>query len=208
MSTDTRNAIGSQVSAVGALRYDSRAFQMRLPFGLDRAHASHLAATEKRRHSTTNGTYGRISTESSASAALRSSLESRLRTRLKTDGSTLYSMTWSTRTTPALRPYCRLVASERRVDGIAAGGWQSPRARGDSGGSRWKMRIGKQLEDQCRIFALDRGLTVEEVARLSVSPTFYRRLMGYPEEWHSCGHTAMQSFRKSPRRSSKRTAKQ
>lgn len=43
--------------------------------------------------------------------------------------------------------------------------------------------------------------------RGALNPEFSRWLMGYPAAWGSCGATAMQSFRKSPRSSSKHSKK-
>lgn len=69
---------------------------------------------------------------SSTSAALQSFLESRLQTRLEKAGSTIYSMRWSEKATPAGRRYCQLVASARRISAsdcsLVQSGWNTPKA--------------------------------------------------------------------------------
>jgi len=145
----------------------------------------------------TKDTCGQSSGTSSRSVNLQSLLESRLRARLGATGSTIYALIWKVWDMKSGLPICALRASGRRTSGNGSTGWQTPRARGDAGGSRWKRGDARNLEDQARIFALNRGLTIQEVAALSLSPTFSRRLMGYPVEWDCCGATAMQSCRKS-----------
>jgi hypothetical protein len=71
---------------------------------------------------------GRIGRGSSASVALSRSLGSRLRARLPTGGSTLFSMTWSERVTPAGRHVSRLQASGLRTSDNGSGSWPSPMA--------------------------------------------------------------------------------
>lgn len=66
---------------------------------------------------------------SSASAGLQSCLESRLRRRLAGAGSTLFSLIWRRKATPAGRPYYQLVASARRTSGTDFGSWPTPTAR-------------------------------------------------------------------------------
>jgi hypothetical protein len=63
---------------------------------------------------------------SSASAVLQSSLESRLRRQLDGAGSTLFSLIWRRKATPAARPYYQLAASARRTNETACGSWPSP----------------------------------------------------------------------------------
>src|SRR6516164_5768532 len=63
---------------------------------------------------------------SSASADLQESLESKLRRRLDGAGSTLFSLIWRRKATPAGRPYYQLAASARRTSGSAFGSWPSP----------------------------------------------------------------------------------
>ena len=63
----------------------------------------------------TSGTFGRLGTISSASAALQSSMANRLRARLGSDGSILYRLTWKERVTPSGRPICALRARARTL---------------------------------------------------------------------------------------------
>lgn len=77
---------------------------------------------------TTRAISGRRGFGSSASAALQSSLESRLRARFGTAGSTLFSMIWKAKATPAGRQYCQRVASVRRTSDSDYGSWPTPMA--------------------------------------------------------------------------------
>ena len=61
-----------------------------------------------------------------AERRLQSSLESRLRRRLDGAGSTLFSLTWKNKATPAGRPYCQLAASARRTSDSEYGSWPTP----------------------------------------------------------------------------------
>ena len=63
---------------------------------------------------------------SSASAALQLSLVSKLKQRLDTDGSTLFSLTWREKVTPAGRLVSRLAASGRRTSDNDFGLWPTP----------------------------------------------------------------------------------
>lgn len=73
----------------------------------------------------TSGTYGRRSTISFASDALRSSLASRLRRRTDLLGSTLFKLIWKVRTTPAGRSIPALRASVLRTSGNGSTGPES-----------------------------------------------------------------------------------
>jgi hypothetical protein len=78
----------------------------------------------------TSATCGLNGWLSSESAALQQSLESRLRRQLDGAGSTLFSLTWKAKATPAGRPYCQLVASALRTSGSGYGSWPTPTAQG------------------------------------------------------------------------------
>jgi hypothetical protein len=98
---------------------------------------------------------GRIGRGSSASVSLSRSLGSRLRARLPTAGSTLFSMTWSEKVTPAGRHVSRLVASAHRTSDNGSGSWPTPRTEHGCGPSD----------------GVTRGWTPEGVARLAYWPT-------------------------------------
>lgn len=137
----------------------------------------------------THGTFGPRFLGLYRSAILRQSLANKLMASLGKSGSIGYALTWKLSTMPSQMSLLTLRASAHRWSDSGFIGWQTPRARGDAGGQRWRSRRARNLEDQARIFCLDRGLTIEEVAALSLSPTFVRRLMGYPDGWDYCTAT-------------------
>lgn len=198
----TRNVTSSPGLADGAKRSGSPVGRQLSLFGLEAAPVSRSVRLVRAKGSKTKGTFGPLCSPSLKSAALTLCLASKLMTRLNTDGSTIYAMTWRERITPAGRRFFQLAASARQRNDSGLSGWQSPRARGDAGGSRWKRGQAKNLEDQARMFGLMRGLTVEEVSRLSLSPNFCRRLMGYRAEWDVCADMETPSCQPSPPSSS------
>jgi len=80
------------------------------------------------RRAMTSATCGLRGFLSSPSAALQSSLESRLRRQLDGAGSTLFSLTWNRKATPAGRPYFQLVASARPTSEAEFGSWPTARS--------------------------------------------------------------------------------
>ena len=95
-------------------------------------------------------TYGLRSSASSESAALQASLGNRLPELMASHGSTMYSLTWKTKTTPLGRRICQLAARERPIEDSGYSGWLTPRARGDAGGNRDPMEQ-RNLEDQVKL---------------------------------------------------------
>lgn len=95
--------------------------------------------------SPTNAISGLPGSTSSASADLTLSLVSRLKQRLTTDGSTLFSLTWREKVTPAGRLVYRLAASARRTLGKDCGSWPTPNAMEGGQTSRSGNRKGELL---------------------------------------------------------------
>jgi hypothetical protein len=126
ISSDTRSATFSLVSADGRLLSSLQVFQIARRYGLDPARASLSARQAKGAGKLTSGTYGPRGSGSSASVALQLCLENRLRVQLGGSGSTLYRLTWKQRATPAGRPICALRASAPRTSDSASIGWPSP----------------------------------------------------------------------------------
>lgn len=89
----------------------------------------------------TADTSGQPSSTSSASADLQSLLESRLRARTAGLGSTLFSVTWKVKATPALRSISVLAASVLRTKDSACTSWPSPTVN-DSKGSAYTYANG------------------------------------------------------------------
>ena len=179
------------------MRYGLQDGPMTDLFGQEVAHASHSALQAPSVAAKMSATYGLRSSGSSESAALQASLASKLPALLDSHGSTMFALTWKMKATPLRRQICQLAARAHPTKDSGCSGWLTPRARGDAGGKRWRDRLAKNLEDQARIYALMRGLPDTEVARLSLSATFVRRLMGYPAAWDDCAPTVTRSSRKS-----------
>jgi hypothetical protein len=122
---DSAKRIGSQGLQSGPTPCAAPVGQMTAPSGPAVARASLSARQAKAQGLLTSGTSGLPSSTSSASAALQSSLASRLRARTASVGSTLYTLTWKDRATPAGRSICALRASGRRTSDKGSGGLES-----------------------------------------------------------------------------------
>lgn len=81
-----------------------------------------------------SATYGLRSSASSESAALQASLANRLPELMASHGSTMYSLTWKTKTTPLGRRICQLAARERPIEDSGYSGWPTPTAKITAGG--------------------------------------------------------------------------
>lgn len=125
---DSPSAISSLASVSGAWPYAEQDGQTQDLFGLEVVLANLSARQAQELGLLTSGTYGRISTGSSKSAAMQSSLESKLRAATQTLGSTLYKMTWKDWDTGSGRSRFRLRASVRRTSETGFIGWPTPTA--------------------------------------------------------------------------------
>lgn len=90
------------------------------------ARASLSARQAKERDLLTSGTYGPLSSTSSASADLSMSLANRLQQVTQTHGSTLYKLTWKEWDTPSGLCRLRQRASVRRTSESGPTGWPTP----------------------------------------------------------------------------------
>ena len=110
------------------------------PSGQDPAPASLSARQAKALGLMMSGISGPPSITSSASAALTSCLVSKLQAKTALVGSTLYTLTWKQRATPAGRLISALRASARRTSASASGGlevgWGTPRVGGNGQASQ------------------------------------------------------------------------
>ena len=122
----SRKPTSSQVSLFGAPPPVPQDGQTTPHSGQVRARASRSRKRGAARAPKTSATSGQSGSGSSASACLQSSLESRLRVRLASGGSTLFSLTWKERVTPAQRRICALRGSARRTSDNACTSWPSP----------------------------------------------------------------------------------
>jgi len=151
---DLLSAISSPALASGPTPCAEQDGPMIVLYGQDRVRASLSARQAKGRGLMMSGTCGPRSTTSSASAALTLSLVNRLQAKTALVGSTLYSLTWKQRATPAGRSISALRASVRRTSVSASGGlehgWATPTTRDhkDTGNLETSMhRQSGQLRD-------------------------------------------------------------
>src|ERR1035438_1975480 len=95
--------------------------------GRGRAPASPSARPAKAKRSTTKGIFGQSSFGSSKYEDLSYALANRSRLLTDSLGSTLFSLTWMMRVTPAGRSISALRASERPIDDSVCIGWPTPK---------------------------------------------------------------------------------
>ena len=84
-------------------------------YGPEALPASRSASQENKKDAATIATSHRLLCVSSRSAALQSFLATRLRQHLEHTGSTIYSLNWKEKVTPAGRQYCQRAASAPRT---------------------------------------------------------------------------------------------
>lgn len=113
----SHNATSSPGSADGALRRGLRGGPTTGLSGPARALANLSPRQAESADLLTSGTYGRIGSTSSESAALARSLESKLRQATASLGSTLYKTTWKRRATPSRRSISAARSSALRISG-------------------------------------------------------------------------------------------
>lgn len=123
---DTPNAISSPASGSGLTPCDSPGGPTTAKSGPDHVPASRSARPVKAKRSTTKGIYGQSSFDSSRHEDLSFALASRLRPLTDSLGSTLFSLTWMTRITPAGQSISALRASEPLTEGSVFIGWPTP----------------------------------------------------------------------------------
>lgn len=123
---DTPNATSSPGSASGASPSATPDGLTTDPSGQPLALANLSARQAKAAGLLTSGTCGRQSIGLSASVALQSSLANRLAATTASLGSTLYSLTWIKRVTPAGHSIPALRASGRPTSGSDFTGWATP----------------------------------------------------------------------------------
>ena len=113
----------------GVTRFALRAGTIAVLCGLVAAHASLSARQAKVMGSLTSGTSGPCGSTSlnTQNREEYRSLENRLRAQTDSLGSTLFKLTWKTRTTPSGRSISALRASARRISVSDFTSWQSPK---------------------------------------------------------------------------------
>ena len=141
-SLDTPSATSSPESESGPTRSGSQAGQTTAKSGPDHVPASPSVRPAKAKRSTTKGIFGQSSFASSKHEDLSFALASKLRPLTDSLGSTLFSLTWMTRITPAGRSISALRASEPLTEDSVYIGWPTPTTEDHkSDGPKSKARV-------------------------------------------------------------------
>ena len=206
--SDMTSATSLPESAAGQSPCDLQAGQTIDLFGQEAVPASHSARLGSRKAKQTSATSGLSGRGSSESAALQAFMESRLRQLLPTAGGMMWPMTWKEKATPLQRQYCQLVVSARLTKGTDSGLWQTPQTRDFRSGGAERFTNpdrSKNLNDMAlwAMWPTSNGSPAQTESKGQLNPAFVCWLMGYSTEHLSSMVSAMQSFRKSRRRSSK-----
>jgi hypothetical protein len=122
----TPSAISSPVSVAGASPCASPDGRTTDLFGQAPAPVNPSLPPVRARRPMTSATCGPSGSGLSQMYDRQSSLANRLKRRLDGAGSTLFSLTWRRKATPAGRPYFQLAASGRPTSGSDCGSWPTP----------------------------------------------------------------------------------
>ncbi len=114
-SQDSHNVTSSLVSVVGHTHSALQEYPTISRAGQEAHHVSHSAPQENNSDSLMRDISGQPLCASLTSASLQSSLANKLRQRLENTGSTIYSLSWKDKVTPAGRQYCQRAASVPRI---------------------------------------------------------------------------------------------
>lgn len=153
-SPDTPNATSSPESVSGATLSGSQAGQMKGKPGPAPVPANPSARPAKAKRSTMKGIFGQSGFHSSKHEDLSFALANRLRRSTDSLGSTLFSLTWMTRVTPAGRSISALRASEPLTEGSVFIGWPTPTTedhKNDGPKSAERMNTGQPLWSDLRL---------------------------------------------------------
>lgn len=170
MCEGTDSVTGSEALEFGLTPYASPDGLTTARSGPEAVPASHSATPERKRRSTTRGIYGQSGLFSSPHDDLSWSLANRLRQRTDWLGSTLFTLTWVTRVTPAGLSISALRASEPLTEGSGCSSWPTPNAGPQNlNDSRWEER--RQELKEKHINGNGFGMTLGMASTLASWPT-------------------------------------
>jgi hypothetical protein len=219
-STDLHNVTFSQALADGRAVSEGLIGPTTDQPGQARVHASHFLLPERVEGLMTRDIAGPLFGGSSPSADLQASLASRLQAATDVNGSPEYLLTWRQWDMFAGLQICALRASGRRKSASDCSGWPTVVASEVRQGYQNRSDPNKKgTQKSLSTVAVDvltgpiqsggpaatgkQGEFPPDMAGWKLNPRFSLWLMGYPDEWACCGERAMQSSRKSRKRSSK-----